>query len=121
MTDKARRYVEETVAYLEKHYSEPLKSADLAARLGISRSYLARLMQEYSDLSVMEWLRNIRLEHGHEMLLSTDKSITEIARNVGYRDPAAFSKYFRDRYGTSPSDYRSLHSNSKKSPLQVDI
>lgn len=112
MTDKARQYVEETLRYIDEHYMEPLKVGDIARRQGISRSYLSRLMQEYGNFSVTEYIRNVRLEHGRTELTKTDRSVSEIAKNVGYRDSAAFSKYFRAIYGVSPSQYRSNNSNS---------
>lgn len=112
MTDRSRQYVEETLRYIDTHYMEPIRAEEMAKRLGISRSYLSRLMQEYGDFSLMEYLRKVRLEHGRIELITTNRTVAEIAKAVGYRDAGAFSKYFRAIYGTSPGQYRSINSNS---------
>ena len=57
-------------------------------------------------MSPQEFLINYRLEKAAQMLQETRDPIGSIATAVGYSDPLAFSKAFRKKFNTTPSDYR---------------
>ena len=52
-------------------------------------------------------MRRLRLERGHQLLTATDKTIGEIAYEIGFSSPAYFTKCYRDAYGETPSQVRS--------------
>jgi AraC-like DNA-binding protein len=92
--------------YIQMHYREKIRIAQLADKIGISRSYLTKLMQSNYGLSPQEFLIKIRMENAAHFLNHTEDSIREIAADVGYDDPLAFSKAFRQYYDASPSEFR---------------
>ena len=51
-------------------------------------------------------MHHVRLYHAKELILTTDKSITEIAYDCGYRELAYFSRRFSKKFGATPSSFR---------------
>lgn len=80
--------------------------ADVAALLGISESALRAMHRKTRDTSAGEHLRELRLVRAEELLVSTDKSLAEIATAVGYGHAATLSAAFRSRRGKTPGQYR---------------
>ncbi len=78
----------------------------LASKMGIGRSQFYRKIKALTNYSPVELLRKIRLTKAREMLSATDKSISEIAYEVGFSAPAYFTKVFREMYDESPSEMR---------------
>ncbi len=57
-----------------------------------------------ADISPLELIRNIRIEEAHRLLISRELNISECAWKVGL-SPKQFSKYFKQKYGVTPSEY----------------
>ena len=75
----------------------------ICRNLGISRVHLHRKLKALTDQSTSIFIRNIRLTRAHSMLQNSDKNISEVAYDVGFKDPAYFSKVYTERYKQSPS------------------
>lgn len=80
---------------------------DLAAAMNLSRVQLYRKVKAISGSSPVELLRTARLNRGYQLLLQTDKTISEVAYDVGFTAPSYFTKCFKDEFGISPSDLQS--------------
>lgn len=78
----------------------------LAGKLGIGRSQFYRKIKALTNYSPVELLRKFRLTKARELLSTTNKSISEIAYEVGFSAPAYFTKVFRDMFGETPSEMR---------------
>lgn len=95
------------VALVHEHMGNAELNIDsLAAKLGIGRSQFYRKIKALTNYSPVELLRKIRLNKAREMLSTTDKSISEIAYEVGFNAPAYFTKVFRDTFGETPSEMK---------------
>lgn len=92
---------------LERRYSEPLQIHELAARYGISTSYVRSLFQRYLCKSPKAYLSILRYEHAKKLLLYTRLTLKEIAAACGYSDEFHFSKAFKQLSGQPPSQLRS--------------
>ena len=110
-------YVNEAVEIIMQSYSKKLKISDIATRIGISRNYLTDLFKHEFDMSPQSFLMNFRMEKAAQELIETDESVQNVGINVGYPDPLAFSKAFKQKYGMSPSAYRT----SSVELVQCDI
>ncbi|UKK54156.1 substrate-binding domain-containing protein [Prevotella sp. E2-28] len=80
---------------------------DLAADMNLSRVQLYRKVKSITDASPVELLRTARLKKAYQMLLTTDKSVSEVAYAVGFTSPSYFTKCFKDEYGKVPGELRS--------------
>ena len=79
---------------------------DLAAEMSLSRVQLYRKIKAITGSSPVELLRTTRLKRAYQMLLTTDKSVSEVAYAVGFTAPSYFSKCFKEEYGMVPGDIR---------------
>ena len=77
---------------------------DLAADMNLSRVQLYRKVKTLTGSSPVELLRTARLNRAYQILLTTDKSISEVAYNVGFTAPSYFTKCFKEEYGMLPGD-----------------
>jgi two-component system response regulator YesN len=78
----------------------------------VSENYLGRIFQQELGLSPMEYLNRYRIKEAKALLSQTGASITEIAAQVGFDDPAYFSRAFRKQVGFSPRAYRKQSARS---------
>ncbi len=79
---------------------------ELAAYMNLSRVQLYRRVKNITGQSPVEMLRTARLNRGYQLLLTTDRSVSEIAYQVGFTSPSYFTKCFKDEYGQVPGDIR---------------
>lgn len=107
-------YFEHALKYIELNYHQNIQVQDIADYLGVTRSYLFHLFNKELKMSPKKYLLNYRIEKAKYFLASTNTFIKDISRNVGYEDPLAFSKIFRNVTGYSPSEYRKYKTDSSK-------
>ena len=98
--------VKQTIAYLQQNYAERLTRQQMAKAVGVSEDYLGRIFLQELGLSPMEYLNRYRIKEAKMLLNHTCDSITEIADQVGFDDPAYFSRAFRKQVGISPRAFR---------------
>ncbi len=101
--------VEESIQYIRRNYSESLNINTLAKEASLSPYYYAHSFKEETGFSPMEYVTNTRLEHAKIALVRTQKSIEEIAYDVGYASSSSFINMFTKKVGCSPKQYRKLH------------
>lgn len=101
-------YVKHAINYLSLNFSKKIKINDLANYIGINRSYLTNSFKKAIGISPQEFLVNLRMSKAISLLQKTSLPISSIAVQVGYDDPLAFSKIFKQKYGASPKAYREM-------------
>ena len=90
-----------------KNMSNPnLKMDDLGDEMGLSRVQLYRKVKAITGLTPVELLRQMRLQRGYALLQSTNKTVNEIAYEVGFGTPGYFSTCFKKQFGKYPTDVR---------------
>jgi YesN/AraC family two-component response regulator len=98
--------VKQTIAYLQQNYAQRLTRQQMAKAVGVSEDYLGRIFLQELGLSPMEYLNRYRIKEAKVLLRHTCASVTDIADQVGFDDPAYFSRAFRKQVGFSPRAYR---------------
>ncbi len=83
-----------------------LSVEDLASDMNLSRVQLYRKVKAVTGASPVELLRAARLNKAYKLLLTTDKSVSEISYMVGFTAPSYFTKCFKEEYGVLPGDVR---------------
>lgn len=109
-TGKNRAILVKFFAILEGHFRNRLNLNQLAKQLKLSSAYLTDLIRKETGKTAMDWLRSRRLSEGKLLLLETEKSIKEIAVDVGYSDSNLFIRHFRQDFGQSPNAWRESQS-----------
>jgi AraC family transcriptional regulator of adaptative response / methylphosphotriester-DNA alkyltransferase methyltransferase len=102
----------DAVSIVEAEYGADLDLDDIARRVASSRRQLQRAYAEIGRTTFREHLTAVRMRRAAELLAGGRLTVREVARRVGYRQPAQFAKAFRRATGASPSEYRvGLHAN----------
>jgi AraC-like DNA-binding protein len=83
-----------------------LSVEDLAADMNLSRVQLYRKVKSVTGSTPVELLRTARLNRAYRLLMSSDRSVSEIAYQVGFTAPSYFTKCFKEAYGMLPGDVR---------------
>ena len=74
--------------------------------MNLSRVQLYRKVKSITGSSPVELLRTARLNRAYQMLMTTDKSVSEVAYAVGFSAPSYFTKCYKDEFGMLPGDTR---------------
>ena len=93
-------------AYLDRNSSEPVSLEGLASFAELSASHLSAEFRKHIGVPPMRYLLELRLTRASYLLADANMSISEVAREAGFRDPLYFSRQFRRRFGLCPRSYR---------------
>ncbi len=88
---------------MNDHLDDPILMRDLARAAGYSRRHLERLFLTSLGKSPGEFYRDLRLDRGRNLLITTDMTLLEISAACGFASVAHFSKCFKDRFGAAPT------------------
>ena len=78
--------------------------SELAREAGMSRSNLLRRIQKLTDLSVSQFIRQVRLKNAMEILKRESMNVSEVSYQVGFSSTSYFIKCFREHYGYPPGE-----------------
>lgn len=92
--------------YLRTHLDGRVQVAELARLVGLSTSHFAALFRGATGGGIIDYLKRLRMARACELLRTTDLSVSEIARSVGYSDAFYFSRQFRGVQACSPTQFR---------------
>lgn len=104
--EQNRVRIARAIDYLRCEFAHELDVASLADAAGLSRTHFARQFSEWTGLTPMQYLRQVRIDHARKLLGDVDLSIKEIAAMCGFKSPYHFSKVFRQVDGLTPTRYR---------------
>lgn len=99
-------HLKPALEYIERNYGSHITLDTLARLTGLSPKYFCRCFRAVIRRSPIEYLNHYRIECASSLLLSTDKTVAEIAQLCGYNDSSFFIKQFRRYKNTTPHRYR---------------
>jgi AraC family transcriptional regulator of adaptative response / methylphosphotriester-DNA alkyltransferase methyltransferase len=103
---RRRALFDEALAAIERGYADPNVSlSSVAHSIATSRRQLQRVFSEHGT-SFRRELQRVRMTRAAELLRDQALPVATVARAVGYRQPAQFSKAFRRHHGYPPSELR---------------
>lgn len=89
---------------VENLSNEQFGVSELAAAMNMSRSNLLRKIKKRTKLSASQFIRQVRLEQGMELLRDSSLTVSEISYQVGFGSTSYFIKCFREHYGYPPGE-----------------
>ncbi|WP_440427092.1 hybrid sensor histidine kinase/response regulator transcription factor [Prevotella merdae] len=102
-----RRFLDAFLKAMDKHMSNTnLKIEVIGDEIGLSRVQLYRKVKALTGMTPIEILRETRLKRAIQLLKTTDKTVSEIANEVGFATPGYFSSCFKKQYDKYPTDVR---------------
>lgn len=102
------------IAIINQFYKEALSLSYVAKEIGLSDSYLSRLFKQEIGKTFTEYLINVRLSNAKQLLLSTDKTVMQIAGETGFVNGDYLSACFKKKVGISPLKFRNMKDSNKK-------
>ena len=96
---KVRQHIEDNFS------NEQFQIDDLASHLHLSRTQVYRKLKALTGKTFTEMVKEMKIHRAKELLLKTDKSVSEIAYELGFKDASYFSKVFKEVEGSSPTKY----------------
>ena len=105
-SDAPNRLTGDFIALVDKHFRELHAISDYAEKLFVSPKSLSKRLNADGYPTPTEVLRNRIMIEAKRDLRYTQKSIKEIAFDLGFEDPAYFTRYFKKAAGQSPANYR---------------
>ena len=98
---------------VEENISDPNFSVEeLSEEVGMSRGHLYKKLISLTGKSPIEFIRIIRLKRSLQYLKESQMNVAEIAYEVGFNSPKIFSKYFKEEFGMTPSEYIKNNTNT---------
>jgi AraC-like DNA-binding protein len=92
--------------YMLAHIDEEITLADLADAANYSKYHAARIFQELTGHSPLEYLRSLRLTRAAERLRAPGGKVIDAAMDSGFDSHDGFTRAFHRRFGISPQRYR---------------
>lgn len=99
--------------YMTENFRQNLTIGGLAKKASLSRSRFHATFKETLGESPVLYIRRLKLQEASVLLLGTNKSIAEIADEVGLEDPFYFSRIFKNYHGVSPREYRRYENSAQ--------
>lgn len=107
-TNLSSKTLKKALAYIDEHYtSENLSLGTVACEVQVGANYLSSVFSQNMQKTFTEYISEKRMEKAKKLLKSTELPTSEIAAQVGYKDPHYFSFVFKKTQGCSPREYRS--------------
>jgi AraC-like DNA-binding protein len=103
---RVERIIREACFEIRENVSRPLDFKDYAERHQIGYSYFRKMFKQYTGVAPARYQLDLKIRQAREMLVSTDRSIKEIAFALGFHSIHYFSRIFKKKTGISPSELR---------------
>lgn len=102
-------FLKDVLTYLSQHFREHLSVEQLATRFGYSTQRFTNLFRESIGYTLPKYISILRIRYAARLMMTTAKSMTEIAMECGFATPRIMDQTFREEFGTSPADYIKTH------------
>lgn len=107
---------------IDDHYRNHLTASQLASLINQRKRYEAfSLVKQKLGISIKKLFARKQITESKREIAFTDKSIKEIAYGMGYKDPAYFSRVFKNKSGISPNQFRSDFDYGKRDSFTQEL
>lgn len=106
---KEKNFIYEIISYVSEKYQENISLISLAEYYGYEYHYLSRQFHSLFHMNFKDFLNTYRLEHARNLLLHSEKNITEVALCSGFQTMRTFNRVFLQQTGMTPTEFRNSH------------
>lgn len=92
--------------FVKSNFNTPLSIKQLCSKFGITASKLQEGFKLMHGCTVSNYIKNVRIQKSEEFIKNTDMNISEVVYSIGFSSRSYFSKIFKEKYGSSPSEYK---------------
>lgn len=101
--------VHSILSYIDENYRTIKSINEIAEYAYIDKSYLCRLFKKETNLTIMDYLYNCRIQQACERLTSTNEPIASVAQICGFENTSHFIKMFKSMLDCTPGQFRREH------------
>lgn len=106
---ESNKPIREAQKYIQTHYREGLSLEQVSQMVGFNATYFSLLFKKETGMNFLEYVTGVRISEAKRLLADGNKTIADVAYEVGYSDVKHFSKVFAKVAGIHPSKYRKLY------------
>ena len=99
--------------YVKKNHAEPISLSQVSDLVSLRPEYFCRYFKKHMGISFLTYVNEIRMNHVYADLLNTDNTITQILEKHGFTNYKLFIKIFRQKYHTTPQQFRKQRISTK--------
>ncbi len=107
--NRKRDIVWEAKIHLQQNFHRKLDGRELASLLNVGYHWLRRAFKDETGLSINQYILQLRIIRGKQLLLRTDMTLAEIAADAGFSDANYFSRMFKEKTDSAPGEWRKHH------------
>lgn len=111
-------YVKKAMKFIKTNYKDDISVDSVAQNIGLHRSYLYSLFQQYAGISVCDYIIQVRIEAACDFLRQGNIPIKVVALSVGY-SPITFARTFKKQMGITATEYQKMY--AKNDDTNVDV
>lgn len=106
---KSNVYVDECKQYVAANIFKKIHVPDIADSIGVNAVYLERIFKENIGMSINSYILKEKIERSKNLLVYSDRSITEISIYLSFSSQSHFGRIFKQITGKTPNQYRQEH------------
>lgn len=102
--------IDQMKRYMQTHYTSPMFSMQtMADHFDMSTSNISHYFKSHTGQTPSQYFHELRVQHAKRLLRTSDKSLEEISREIGYSNASSFIRMFKQHFDHTPGEYRKLH------------
>ncbi|MFK3865382.1 AraC family transcriptional regulator [Pseudoalteromonas rhizosphaerae] len=105
-TDPAKDKFDKVIDYIYRHYTEGLSAEQLANMAHMSTNHFHRFFKKRMERTLTEFINQLRIGQACKLLINTNRAITAISDQCGFKNTSNFNRRFLTLKGTTPSQFR---------------
>ncbi len=98
--------IKPVIQFIDRHFADKIYICDVASTINLNKFQLCKRFKALTGGTVVEYINFVRLQNATKLLLSSDKTITEIACSCGFSSIQYFNKVFNENFGCSPKTFK---------------
>ncbi len=112
-------FINDAIQYMNNHLADRVSLEDIATHSHMTKYHFDRMFQKRTGLSPWDYFTKLRIEHAAHLLLTTEKTVSEIAPECGYQNANYFHKVFRKYVGMSAMSFRKSYTGNIHFSLEI--
>lgn len=113
MRGKGGKHIERAMRIIDDNIDKDLSLQQVALELQLNPSYLSRLFKNFTGRTFIEYVTHQKIDKSKSLLLGSTSKVKDIAEHIGYHNTHYFIKLFKEIVGSTPGEYRKIHSESR--------
>ncbi|WP_245902282.1 AraC family transcriptional regulator [Gracilibacillus dipsosauri] len=100
-------HAEKIASYIQEHFTNKVIISEIAVALNLNKSYVSHVFKEMTGYTIMEYVMACRIQQAKYLLEAEEtKQVQQIAYESGFENVSHFSRYFKEKLGITPKEYR---------------